>query len=680
MSLLDPDQPTSADDVARPSTDTGRRPSKARALWILTQRNTVVRIIAYLKSYRRLVFAGVLVGILASFIGAANILALLPALQVILDPEGSAPRIERLEAQAAEREARWAERSPGERTLGASTDYHWDRLRQDGELWMARFQEKERERAVFWIVGVLLAAQTLNALLEFYSKFQLQKAFLFASNKIRMDLYDRSLALDLSHFREGTTGDLIGRLNNDVRQVRTIFGALVGNAATVPFKILFNLLVLFVLNARLTLIAAVALPLVVVPLAVAGNKLRRMARQDEEEDVRLIDVIAETLQSLPIVKVFGTEQFERERFREKSRAITRRQIRREMIRLAGGPFVDIVNILVMGLVICAGAYIILKSDNADMSAPAFFVYLIALTRFYQPMKGLSQSYMRSQKAVASAERIFEIMDAEPEVRSAPDALSLPPIRRGISMRDVWFRYGSDRDWALRGVSAEIPAGSRVALVGRSGSGKSTLARLVPRLYDAERGAIAFDGTDLRDATVESIRRQIAYVTQDTLLFNESIRYNILYGRTDATEEEMLAAARAANAHGFIAALPQGYDTEIGERGGQLSGGQRQRIAIARAILRDAPILILDEATSALDNESEAAVNEALERLMEGRTTIVIAHRLSTVRRSDAILVMEEGAVVERGTHQELLAAGGKYAELCALAELRDPETGTATPP
>ncbi len=667
--------PSEALESEAPQETRGKPGRKGRFAFNAHDRIVVMRVLKYAHPYRGMIVGGLLVAIIASFIGAANILALLPALEIMLEPEKREARVHDLTNSIAKLE-RKIESFPA----GSGFAYWKDSIEMRGELQrkklqvtLTEFMVDEREKAVFWVVGAVVLIQILKAVLEFFAKFQLSKAFLLATNRLRMDLYDRSLALDLAHFQSATSGELIGRINNDVRKVRDIFGTMIKEGITTPFKVAFLFILLVILNPKLTLIVAAAIPAVIIPISLLAKKIRNMGRMDEQEDVGLIDIVGETIQSLSIVKAFNAEEHERRRFRNKARAITKRQVRREMLRMLADPFVDAVTVAAMGVVICVGAYLILKSSEADMTAPAFIAYVIALSQFYRPLKTASGAFIKAQKGIASADRIFEIIDHTPAIADAPDAVDVPTLADAVRFEGVEFRYGTERDLALKGVDLQIPRGRRIALVGHSGSGKTTVARLVPRFYDPTAGRITIDGVDLRQSKLDSLRRQIAFVTQDTMLFNETIGYNILYGRPEAKQEEVVAAATAANAHGFISEMPQGYDTQIGERGGQLSGGQRQRIAIARAILRNAPILILDEATSALDNESESVVNEALERLMEGRTTLVIAHRLSTVRKADEILVMHDGRVVERGRHDDLLAMGGRYAELCALAELRDSE-------
>jgi subfamily B ATP-binding cassette protein MsbA len=522
---------------------------------------------------------------------------------------------------------------------------------------------RKQDDAIYLMALFLVLAQVLKNGLEFLSKYTLQKSFYYAVLRIRTDLYARCLQLDLQQFTRYTSGELISRLNNDIRAVRNVFTTMVGDIVLAPFTIFSLLGVLFLLNWKMTLIVLVGLPLIVLPIAAVGKLLRGMGRKDEEEDARILAYTQETLIGMPVVKSFGTEERETIKFKQLSREMAKRQVRREKMRLYGDPAVEILASIAMAGVICLGAYLVLKSSSASMSPAAFLIYLGILTRFYPPIKRMSGTYVKLQKALANAERIFEVIDTNPLIVDAPDAIELPPFEKEIRFEHVTFSYGADRRPALIDFDLVIPKGKKIAIVGETGAGKSTVIRLLPRLYDPNSGRVLIDGHDLRQVTKASLRRQLAVVTQESILFNDTIYNNIAYGRPSASREEVLRAAEDALVMEFANELPQGIDTRIGERGGQLSGGQKQRITIARALVTNAPILILDEATSALDNVSEALVQKAIEHAMADHTVIVIAHRLSTIRRADEILVMDAGHIVERGTHDELMAQGGTYHDL-----------------
>ncbi|MGH3054081.1 MAG: ABC transporter ATP-binding protein, partial [Gaiellaceae bacterium] len=411
----------------------------------------------------------------------------------------------------------------------------------------------------------------------------------------------------------------------------------------------------------LSLIAFVVFPASVLPMIRLSKRLRSFAKKGQVSMGNMTMLLQETIQGNRVVKAFGMEGYEKQRFGEENDRLFRLFMKGTAIRAFTNPMMEVLAAFGIAGVVWYGGYSVIVGGRTQ---GAFLAFLTALFLLYDPFKGLAKSNSAIQQALGAAERVMELLDTQTDVTDQPGARRLDGIRHGVHFEDVSFRY--DDDWVLRHIDLEIHRGEVVALVGMSGGGKSTLADLILRFYDVAEGRITIDGVDVRDCTLASLRAQMAIVTQHTFLFNDTVRNNIAYGDINTDMAAITAAARAAHAHDFIMELPEGYDTIIGELGVKLSGGQRQRLAIARALLKNAPILVLDEATSALDNESERSVQSALDTLMENRTTLVIAHRLSTIRRADRIVVIVRGRIVEQGTHDELLALNAEYRKLYDL--------------
>ncbi|OAV71977.1 Lipid A export ATP-binding/permease protein MsbA [Bacteroidales bacterium Barb4] len=535
---------------------------------------------------------------------------------------------------------------------------------QNNFFWLtSRLIETKGGTYTLVVLGLFLIVMTflkVSAMyMAFYTMIPIRTGVV---RDIRNQINRKITQLPLSFFSEERKGDIIARVSGDVNEIETSIMSSLDMLFKNPILIVVYLAGMLIISWQLTVFVLVLLPVAGYLMGLVGKKLKRKSLVGQQQWGLLMSRIEETLSGLRIIKAFNAEGKVQERFEkdnETFRNITNRIYRRQQM---AHPMSEFLGTAAIAAVLWYGGSLIL-SENNTIEASTFIYYLVIFYSLINPAKDLSKAAYAIQKGLASVVRVDKILTAESDIND-PVHPKTVALKERITFDDVWFKYRTE--WVLRGISLEIPKGHTVALVGQSGSGKSTLADLLPRFYEVSKGSIRIDGTDIRDTTLFNLRNLMGNVNQDAILFNDTFFNNISFGVNDATQQQVEEAARIANAHEFIVASGNGYHTNIGDRGGKLSGGQRQRISIARAILKNPPVLILDEATSALDTESERLVQDALENLMRNRTTLVIAHRLSTIRKADEICVMHEGEIVERGCHEELLRLDGYYRKLCDM--------------
>ncbi len=597
------------------------------------------RLLVYLRPYVPRLMLGIL---LIAVMGAAEFLvafALRPAFDVILNPRSTAQALVLFKIPYTHQ----------------VIDLHSFAPRHFHNVWD------------IFAVALLLLMLTKGAA-EYVGSILIQHVGLSAVTDLRNDVYAQVVQQPIGFFQYNPTGRVMSAVISDIEQVRNAFSDWFAELFRQSFALVAFVSVLLVINWRMALESAVLIPVVVWPVANFGRHIRRSSEKSRSRLADLSHILQETITGNRVVKAFGMEGFEIGKFRESARRLLQENMRWIRAFAATSPVMDLLGAVVVALVLLAARG---EIKAGRMTVGLFVAFAYALFKAYEPIKRLGNVYQLFLQAAGTSKQVFSYLDLPREVMDAPGAERLPRLTGAVQFVNASFAYDGG-PLILKGIDLDVPAGSVVAIVGSSGAGKTTLVNLLPRFHNVTSGAVRIDGHDVRDVTLRSLREQMAIVTQENILFNDTVRNNLCYGQPSMPREKIVAAAQAALAHEFITQMPLGYDTVIGDRGQRLSGGQRQRLAIARALLKDAPILILDEATSELDSESEMLVQRALNNLMSGRTVFVIAHRLSTIRRADLIAVLEDGTIRERGTHEELLLRNGLYARLYDM-QFRDAE-------
>ena len=601
----------------------------------------------YIKPYRKYLAWSVVLNFLSQWLNVFSFAALVPILNILFQVDRKVYTYQEIDWANFDKDA----------LINNAYWYVSDLIATHGQMW------------TLVAMGIALISMTLLKTGSYFASSAIMVPFRTGIVKdIRIQVYEKVLHLPLAFFSEERKGDIVARMSADVQVVETALTSSVDMLIKSPIAIFVCFFTMFFLSWQMTLFVLIAIPLLGWVMGEVGRKLKRQSVFVQDQWGQIMTELDETLGGLRVIKAFLAENKMLKRFTN-TNDVYRKAMNEMAIRQSSAhPTSEFMGTVIIVIVLLFGGWLIL-SDNSPIDAAMFIYYLVILYSVINPLKEFSKAFYNIPQGLASMDRIDMILNAHNNITDPESPVALGEMQEGIEFRDVCFSYANSEIQVLKNINLTVPKGKTIALVGQSGSGKSTLVDLVPRYHDVSSGAIMIDGKNVKDIKIADLRSQIGNVNQEAILFNDTFFNNITFGVDNATMEEVIAAAKIANAHDFIMESENGYDTMIGDRGGRLSGGQRQRISIARAILKNPPILILDEATSALDTESERLVQEALERLMKSRTTIAIAHRLSTIKNADEICVLHEGQIVERGTHEELIGKNGYYKRLNDMQSL-----------